>query len=159
MIYLHTHIFIYLFVPEWDKGLARYLNINLWSGPRFEPALSKMWSLILLLGALCANIRYKYICMYWYPAQYSMSELWCGGVPTSDSGYTRLRLGVPTHSLIPATRYACQWQETMSTEHELYTIWIQHMDTNEGQTHRAPSSRIRDYFASLATGGVCSTQI
>ena len=29
--------------PDWAKGLTLYFGINIWSGPRFEPTLSKAW--------------------------------------------------------------------------------------------------------------------
>ena len=39
----------------------------------------------------------------------------------------------PAHSLIPTTKYACKWQETISTERELRYNYNT-LDTNEGQT-------------------------
>ena len=60
------------------------------------------------------------------------------------------------HYLIPTTRYARKLQDKITTEHELYTIIIQHMDTNKGHTRGAPSIIIGNYFASFATGGTRS---
>ena len=45
------------------------------------------------------------------------------------------------------------WEETISTECELYMTWIQHTDTNKGYTCVVTnSSRFGDDVASLATG-------
>ena len=98
----------------------------------------------------------KYACMYWYLAENSMSGLWGGGVPNSDSGYTRLRLGVPT-SIINLNDKVCQ--ETISTERELYTILIQHTDMNKGKTRVGKNIiKLENDIAPLSTGGTRSAR-
>ena len=69
-------------------------------------------------------------CMYWSLDQDSMSKLLGGGVPTSDSGYTRIRLRVTTH-ILKAQRWSMhtnekrQYKQSVNYTQYEYNIRIQ----------------------------------